>query len=182
MSAPPADAAKEDVQGPDEEIDLWWGSYAGRTMAPSFAVCIALTALIYGAVRVFVPERGWLQLTFFGLTSIVWLVQLTRWCYRFFTCNYRLTTRYLYVDRGWRPLVSQRFPVSAIDRVEACSSRPATWLGVGEIWVWFADANLPPAVLKGLLAPRRVAETLRGAIRKTRQQKVTSMANGPQHS
>ena len=48
MTALLADPAAVDApSGPAEEVDVWWGSYAGRAMAPSFAVCICLTALIY---------------------------------------------------------------------------------------------------------------------------------------
>ena len=29
-----------------QEIDLWWGAYAGRTMTPSFIICALLTGLL----------------------------------------------------------------------------------------------------------------------------------------
>jgi len=138
-------------------------------MAPSFIVCIALTALIYAGARWWVPERGWLQLTFFGLTTAVWLVQLVRWGQRFFTWNYRLTTRFLYVDRGLNTQLAQRFALASIDRVEVRCNWLEKWLGVGDLWVWIGDATKPPAVLKALKGPRTVAETLRDMVRKAQE-------------
>ena len=37
-----------------------------------------------------------------------------RWGHRFFTWNYRLTTRFLYLDRGMMPLVGQRFALAKV--------------------------------------------------------------------
>ena len=109
MTAPWADLGSRDhAELQDKEVDVWWGSYAGRAMGPSFAVCVAMTAVIYFATRWWVPHRGWLQLTFAALAGSLWLVQLARWGHRFFTWNYRLTTRFLYVDRGLYPLKAQR--------------------------------------------------------------------------
>jgi hypothetical protein len=152
-----------------EEVDLWWGSFAGRTLTPSFVVCGLLTAIIFACVRVLVPERGWLQLTFFGFAGAVWLVQLTRWGYRFFTYNYRLTTRYLYVDRGVRPLIARRCDLRSVERIEVCSSKFGKWLGVGDVWVFCDEAAAPPLVLEGLCAPRRAAEIIHDAVRKARE-------------
>src|SRR5436309_1123391 len=38
-----------------QEIDLWWGAYAGRTMTPSFIICALLTGLLILLVWVFWP-------------------------------------------------------------------------------------------------------------------------------
>jgi hypothetical protein len=151
------------------EVDVWWGSYAGRAMAPSFAVCIVLTALIYGVTRWLVPERGWLQLTFFGLTSAVWLVQLARWAKRFFTWNYRLTTRFLYVDCGLKRSLCRRFAVRTIDRVEVSCNPLGNCLGFGDLYVWLDEAKMPPVILKALKGPRTVAETIRAVVMKARE-------------
>src|SRR5690349_7852196 len=65
------------LQEPTQEVDLWWGSYSGWTMLPSFAVCIVLTALIFWVVTRFLPHRELVQLTILGASGSVWLVQLT---------------------------------------------------------------------------------------------------------
>jgi len=162
--SPPPESARRAA-----ETDLWWGSYAGRTMTFSFAVCVLLTALIYAGVHTLVHERGWLQLAFGGFASALWLVQLTRWCHRFFTYNYRLTTRFLYVDRGFLRLIAQRFALEGIDSVEVRSSKVGAALGVGDVWVFLEDPVQPAAVLEGLVAPQRAVELIRDAVRKARE-------------
>jgi len=152
-----------------EEVDLWWGSYAGRTLTPSFAACVLLTAVIYAVVHEAVPERGWTQLAFVGCAGIVWGVQLTRWCHRFFTCNYRLTTRYLYVDSGIRPLVARRVAVRSIDRLEVRNNRLGRWLDVGDVWVFVKDTAELPAVLRGLHHPHKAGELIRAAVCKANE-------------
>ena len=166
---PAVSTRQEPAQRADKEIDLWWGSYAGRAMAPSFAVCGGLTVVIYCGVHWWVPERGWLQFTFAALTGAVWLVQVTRWGYRFFTCNYRLTTRFLYSDRGLRPLIAERFAVAQINRVEVHANAAQKWLGIGDVWVWFDNAASKPAVLRALAAPQTAAETVEQASKTARE-------------
>src|SRR4051794_2508208 len=110
MSAPLAARPAEDRAAPPAgETDVWWGSYAGRAMAPSFAVCAVLTIPLYWGVHAVLPERWGLQPPFGGLAALLWLVQLARWSARYFPRNYRLTTRRLYVDRGFRRLVARRW-------------------------------------------------------------------------
>jgi hypothetical protein len=152
-----------------EEVDLWWGSYAGRTLTPSFAVCLLLTVAIYAAVHELVPERGWTQLAFVVAAGIVWAVQLARWCHRFFTCNYRLTTRYLYVDSGIRPLVARRVALRSIDRLEVRCNRLGTWLDVGDVWAYVKDTPTLPVVLRGLHHPHKACELIRAAVCKTNE-------------
>jgi hypothetical protein len=152
-----------------EEVDVWWGSYAGRTLTPSFAVCLLLTVAIYALVHEVVPERGWMQLAFVGIAGPVWALQLARWCHRFFTCNYRLTTRYLYVDNGIRPLVSRRVALLSVDRLEVRCNRLGTWLGVGDVWVFVKDTAADPVVLRGLHHPHKAAEVIRAAVCKANE-------------
>ena len=171
MSAPAVPSPSPSLPRPEpcpgaEEVDLWWGSFAGRTLTPSFAVCVLLTAGIYVLVQELVRERGWLQLAFVAAAGAVWLVQLVRWAHRFFTWNYRLTTHYLYVDNGIWPLIARRLTLQSIDRVEVRSSKLARWLGVGDLWVFVKDTATPPVILQGLCHPRHAADLIRAAVRK----------------
>jgi hypothetical protein len=167
MSQPLPDAAVREAAAPThEEVDVWWGSYAGRAMTPSFVVCGLLTAACFVAAQHLAPERGWLQLTFTAFASVVWLVQMLRWCHRFFTCNYRLTTRYLYVDRGFMPLVAQRFALSTIRTVQVEHNPWAKFLDFGNVRVYFEDNSQPPVVLAALVQPQQAAEILRKTIKK----------------
>jgi uncharacterized membrane protein YdbT with pleckstrin-like domain len=151
-----------------QEVDVWWGSFAGRTLTPSFALCTLLTALIFWGTRTWVAERGWVQLSFFGFAGALWLVQLTRWARRFFSYNYRLTTRFLYVDRGFLSLVAQRLDLRAVQRLQVRADWLQNLLGVGDVEVYLDGDSKPAAVLQGLLAPARAADTLREAVKKAR--------------
>src|SRR5215471_21703691 len=57
---------------PAEEVDLWWGSYAGRTMLPSFLVCLLATALIGWLTWLLLPGHL-VKFAFFGLAGALWL-------------------------------------------------------------------------------------------------------------
>jgi hypothetical protein len=166
MSQPQAETARDAAALSNEEVDVWWGSYAGRAMMPSFAVCVLLTAASFLAARHLAPDRGLLQLTFTGFASVVWLVQLVRWSHRFFTCNYRLTTRCLYIDQGFKPLVAQRFALQTIRTVEVRYNKLENLLGVGKVWVYFDDYTRSPAVLAGLAQAHRAAEIIRASVKK----------------
>jgi hypothetical protein len=139
-------------------------------MTRSFVVCVLLTGVIYVAVRLVVHERGWQQLAFACLAGPLWALQLGRWARRFFTWNYRLTTRYLYMDRGVRPLIAQRFALETIDRVDVRADRLEKWLGVGDVMVYFVDSTVAPAVLRGLRRPHEAVELIREAAARSRQQ------------
>src|SRR6266496_3749622 len=41
----------------NQETDLWWGSYAGRAMAPGFIICALLTGLLIWGVWLFWPKN-----------------------------------------------------------------------------------------------------------------------------
>jgi hypothetical protein len=148
-----------------EEVDLWWGSYAGRTMTPSFLVCGLLTGLTTWAAWYFVP-RAWVQLSALAAASVIWLVQLARWGARFFGWNYRLTTRRLFAVRGIR-----RLTVAAVDLADIAGVRvKRNWLerqlGVGRVIVERPDVRQPPLVLAGVCHPQRAADLIADAVRR----------------
>jgi hypothetical protein len=161
MSAPPA------ARG--GEIDVWWGSHAGRAMLPSFVVCGLLTLLLYVVVHAPVLERGWQQLAFGVSAGAVWLAQLWRWYDRYFTRNYRLTTRHLYVDHGFRRLRARRCDLRQVRGVEVRRYKLAAVLGVGDVWVFCDDGQLP-AVLEALMDADGAAELIRTAAAKALQE------------
>lgn len=167
MSQPVPQTVAPPLSAPvGEEVDVWWGSHCGRAMAPSFVVCVLLTVAGFNVARQVAPERGLLQLVFSCFATLVWLVQLLRWGHRFFTCNYRLTTRYLYVDRGFRPLVARRFPLGEICRIEVRESKLENFLGVGDVWVYCEGNPRPPVVLAGMVQPHGAAQRIRDTVKK----------------
>jgi hypothetical protein len=96
-------------------------------------------------------------------------VQLVRWAYRFFTWNYRLTTRYLYVDRGLKKLLALRFPVTNIDRVEVHKDWLEKKFGIGDVWVWLDTPAAEPIILKAMRTPRTVVEMIREIAKNARE-------------
>jgi hypothetical protein len=141
----------------DQEVDVWWGSYAGRTMWPSFLVCVGLTGLIVLLAWTYV-ERSHLKLTILGLGGLLWLVQLGRFSYRYFGLTYRLTNKRLFRSRGRRPLQIQLGEVAEV-RVEQNSFEKLA--GIGRIIVTFSDKTRPPVLLEGVKKPKQVVELIR---------------------
>jgi hypothetical protein len=147
----------------DQEADVWWGAYAGRTMLPSFVACgllalgIAFAAWYVARTDPALPFPP--RYAAYSLIALVWLVQLLRCGYRTVTINYRLTTRRLFWDRGFRN------PSLAVDlsRIKSVTVQPARpferALGIGRLRIDVADAD--PLVLDGVHQPEAVAERLR---------------------
>jgi membrane protein YdbS with pleckstrin-like domain len=146
-----------------EELDLWWGAYSGWALAPSFTVCVlATTAIIWASYR-FLPSQ-YLHFTILGLAGAVWIVQLTRWVYRVFGYNYRLTNRRLYVDHGW--LYSEAHRVD-LTEVKAIKVRVGWWekiIQVGDIVVTLAAGPQQDRVLEAVAVPQRIARQIEHAI------------------
>jgi hypothetical protein len=143
-----------------EEVELWWGSYSGWTMTPSFVVCLLLTGLIAWAAWYFVPQ-GWVQLSALGAASVVWLVQFARWGSRFFGRNYRLTTRRLFVIRGVRRLTITELDLRHLGPVTVNRSWLERQVHVGRVVV--EREGGPPLVLEGVHHPQRCADLIREA-------------------
>jgi hypothetical protein len=132
-------------------------------MLPSFVVCLVATGLIAWLTWSCVP-RHLLRPVFVGLSGGLWLVQGVRWGYRYFGYNYRLTTRRLFRQRGFRQLPEEQMDLTSIARVAVRSNWHERKIGVGEVVVWADDPSRPPMVLKGLRRPERVAEMLRAHV------------------
>src|SRR5439155_1790937 len=145
-AAPPPPAA------PAEEVDVWWGSYSGWTLWPSTAACMFLTGVIALTVWLWVP-RDVMQWVFLGLAGALWLVQGTRWAYRFFGVNYRLTTRRLFRDEGFIHPQFVQISLKTVARVEVQRNALEKLARVGRLYLHFHDAALPPVVLEGVRHP-----------------------------
>jgi hypothetical protein len=149
----------------NQEVDVWWGSYAGRTMLPSFLVCIALTGLIIGFAWAYV-ERSQLKLTVLGLSGGLWLVQLGRFAYRYFGFTYRLTSKRLFRNRSRQPL---QVPLTDIGEVRVEQNSFEQLVGVGRVFITFPDKTRPPVVLEGVKKPKHVVELIRNCCHQARQ-------------
>jgi hypothetical protein len=150
--------------------DLSWRGFSGWAMLPSFALCIVLSAVLLTGgwyideMRGLGERFGWW--VFFQITVAIWIVQLLRWLYRGASYVYRLTPKFLYVDRGF--LYS---PIPAIDLAKVMK---VSWgsgffgrvLGVG--WVVVEAAEREPIALTGLLRPAAFAEEIEAVVAKAK--------------
>lgn len=149
----------------DQETDLWWGSYSGWTMWPSFVGCLLLTAAIAWLVWRFL-ERDLLQIAFLGVGTVLWVCQFARWGRRVFGFNYRLTTRRLFRDTGY--FRQNRLPIDlkSITDVFVRQNGLEKYFGVGRVVVRLADPRYPPIVLEGVVEPLAIADLIRTAAEK----------------
>ena len=155
----------------DQEVDVWWGSYAGRTMLPSFLVCLLLTGLIISLAWAYV-DRGEVKLTVLGLGGAVWLVQLVRFAWRYFGFTYRLTSKRLFCGMGRRPL---SVLLADIAEVRDEHNGLEKLVGVGRICLTFVDKMRPVVVLKGVKKPKQVAELIRSHCQQAKSKNPASL-------
>jgi membrane protein YdbS with pleckstrin-like domain len=144
---------------PEEEVDVWWGSYAARTMLPSFVACLVLTVLIDLVCWLALP-RYLLRWSVIILSGLLWLVQTLRWLHHILGYNYRLTNRRLYVEHG---LFAPETAVADLDRIKAVkvgANVIQRRLGVGRVAVYVDDDAQLPLILDGVLHPWHVREMI----------------------
>lgn len=171
----PADPTKRAAQpGPvveSEEIDIWWGSYAGRTMLPGFLLCLLLTVFLL-ALDWYLETRHTrsdvISSVVLGLAGAIWLFQGTRWVYRMIAVNYRLTNRRLLYARGFKLPNCWAIELARVADVSVLRGPFERLWGVGRIEIQVQERNSPSLVLEGVLAPERVARTIRRRVRQAR--------------
>ena len=54
----PGSSSLDYPKAPAEEIDVWWGSYAGRAMLPGFLLCLLLTLLLLALDGYLIMRNG----------------------------------------------------------------------------------------------------------------------------
>jgi membrane protein YdbS with pleckstrin-like domain len=159
----------------EEETDIWWGSYAGRTMLPGFLLCLVVTIILL-AVDAYLGSRqsrsDLISSAVLGLAGALWLFQGTRWLYRMIALNYRLTNRRLLYTRGFKLPESWAVDLADITGVDVLSGPFERLLGVGRLRIQ-VDGNSPPLVLDGVLAPEHVARTIRRRAQQARTRRAS---------
>jgi hypothetical protein len=151
------------------EVDVWYGSCSGLTLAPWWLVCALLTAGIGWGVWYLGPLR-WPYRTFFVLSGAVWLAQVLRWSYRVVGYNYRLTTRRLFRDLGFRYTGYAEAELVRVARVEVGWRWYERPFNVGFLRVELDEPGREPLVLEGVSEPLGVAELIREVVRRARVQ------------
>jgi hypothetical protein len=165
-------AKKVEIAGDEnQETDVWWGAYAGRTMIPSFVICALLTGLLVFGVWIFWPkneDRPYLErYTTYILVGAVWLFQLIRWGYRIVGINYRLTNRRLFCQRGFYT------PITAIDLASIATVRIERdalegYLKVGRLRIVPADSGKPLLLMEGIYNPDQIAALIMNQVKQAR--------------
>ncbi len=155
-----------------EEVDLWWGSYAPRTMAPSFVLCLVLTLAISAeawSLGIW-QERSPARYTAQALMGLLWLIQFMRWAYRIFATNYRLTNRRLFREQGFHRPENREAELSRISQVVVERGPFERLLRVGRLRVLIPGHDVPPIVLEGVVDPEHVAMAIRMQVHRARAQ------------
>jgi membrane protein YdbS with pleckstrin-like domain len=154
---------------PAEEVDVWWGAYAGRTMAPHFVACAVATLLILimawsiGAWRGAAVVRYGAEL----LVAGIWLAQTAVWIYRMLAINYRLTTRHLYCERGFSHPGRPGIDLGHIVSVAMTQGPVERWLGVGRVSITITGIS-SPLILEGVRHPESVVAQIDKQVQSSR--------------
>jgi membrane protein YdbS with pleckstrin-like domain len=166
----PAGASAPDVCPPlGEEVDLWWGSYAGRTMLPSFVVCGFVTAIILGLSWYFRVGLGVILLSYAGplVLAPLWVFQVGRWAYRLIATNYRLTTRRLLCARGFYRTANWELDLARVTGVAVERGPLQQPLDVGQIVI--RTDREGPFILEGVLRPESIAQKIQKRVRQVKE-------------
>lgn len=156
-----------------QEVDVWWGSYSGRTMLPSFGVCGLLTLAIAGVSLYLVWGKDYhstlVRYAAYLAVGVIWGLQLGRWAYRTVSINYRLTNRCLFRDRGFRHPSAGQVALAQVREVRVEEgSRLERFLGIGRVRV-VGGNGAEVLMLEGVYDPEGAANTIRKQVEQVRQ-------------
>jgi membrane protein YdbS with pleckstrin-like domain len=155
----------------EEEVDVWWGSCAGRAMLPSFLTCLVLTAFIVWGCWLLTP-RGWKPVAFLAAGSLLWAAEGIFFFHCFFGYNYRVTTHRLFVDRGVLRPRTTRVPLGEITQVSIKMVGLDRWTRLGQIRIVLADRS--ELLLPGVRKPAQASELLSTWAQKAREREKAS--------
>ena len=174
-SSAPADPRKRQTQAEHarlaQEIDVWWGSYAGRAMLPGFLLCGLLTVFLLALdwyLQTGKRRSDMMSSAVLGLVGAIWLFQGTRWVYRMIAVNYRLTNRRLLYMRGFKLPDCWAVELARVTDVSVLRGPLERLLGLGRIQIKVHGVRLPSVVLEGVRAPERIARIIRRRVRQAR--------------
>jgi uncharacterized membrane protein YdbT with pleckstrin-like domain len=155
-------------QADPSQPDLAWRGYSGLAMLPSFVLCGVLSLFLLMSSWFLDEARGVVHQVgtpaVFGMTWAIWIAQLFRWLYRGSTYIYRLTPKYLYIDRGF--LYDREAPIdmASVTGVRWGADLLGRYVGVG--WVAVAVGNRDEVTLAGVRRPAAFAEMIEASMKK----------------
>jgi Bacterial PH domain len=156
-------ALSQPLASPQEEVDVWYGAYAGRTMLPQFLLAALLSAVLFVLARLLGAWHGSPVARYLGLALAlaIWAFVLTCWLYRMTAINYRLTTRRLFIERGFGHPGRPGVELSQVDRIDVEFSYLGQKLDVGRLRITLKNDKTGPLILEGVHHPHQVVERIR---------------------
>jgi hypothetical protein len=144
---------------PGQEVEIWWGGYAARTMLPAFTLCglLTLSVLLIGRL---VWEESAVPHTLVGhlvlyLVLVIWVVVLVRWAYLTVSITYRVTSHRLYHQRGFGHPAPEPIELARVSAVRVEQKIWERWVGVGRLRIETDDGKA--TTLIGIRTPEHVA-------------------------
>ncbi len=147
-----------------QETDVWWGAYAGRTMLPSFVLCGLITVVVIVVWLTWVEyhlSELTARYTAYAVIGPLWLLQLGRWLYHILTQTYRLTTRRLYIERTFFHVPARVVDLRQVSEVAVEATALERRLKVGRVRLRTEDPQQPDVPLEGVYDPQQIARQIR---------------------
>ncbi len=143
-----------------EEVDVWYGAYAGRATLPRLIQLLLLSSLIIVLAWSLGAWRGVnaARYTALAVIAALWFVQAVAWLIRAIGLSYRLTSRRLFYQFGFRHPGQPGIELRRITQVAVEANRMERWLDVGRLRI-LVDHG-PPLVLDGVRHPFHVAKQI----------------------
>jgi membrane protein YdbS with pleckstrin-like domain len=150
-----------------EEVDVWWGAYAGRTMLLAFVLSGLLTIAITAVAWLLGAGHGNSAVRYSaqGIVGALWLALLGCWTYRVLAWNYRLTSRHLFVERGFGHPGRPGIPLTRITEVRVEQTPWERIVRVGRLVILVRESAESPLVLSGVREPGHMAAMIRKQIK-----------------
>ena len=162
----PAENAMENVSQPQDlatrpdEIDVWWGAYAGRRLVPELVLCGAITAVLFGLAWYFREWHGNIVRYAVQLAmGALWIAEGLWSAYRLVACGYRLTTRRLLYYRGLFHPIRQELDLKDVEAVVVEQTLVDRLLGIGNILIASRD-NSRRVVFEAVRNPKSIVKEI----------------------
>jgi uncharacterized membrane protein YdbT with pleckstrin-like domain len=154
---------------PNEEIELWRGSFSAKGMINAW-ILAGLATIAWLVLGALLPARTeWLLSG--GLVALFWLGLLLVLLYRKLNVHYRLTNQRLIHKAGILRRVTDRIEIIDMDDISCNQNIFERLLGVGSIQVTSSDRTHPHIILRGVDNVQEVATIMDDARRQERKKR-----------
>jgi membrane protein YdbS with pleckstrin-like domain len=158
------------MQADPSQTDLAWRGYSGWAMLPGFVVCGVISALLLTSTWFFDEARGVVaqigSLAVFGIVWAIWIFQIFRWFYRGATYVYRLTPRFLFVERGFLYNPTPAIDLFRVGVVKWSAGWLGRFFGVGSVTL--EGEGGAEFTMTGIRRPAAFAEEIEAAVKRVK--------------